>query len=115
MRASIVFCLAMGVCFAADKPVKPIGIPAGAVQTEPGSYRYVDATGTAWLLRQTPFGVAAVEEKSADLVKATDEGDSVHFVQSTPFGTHTWNRKKSELTEAERAVWDRQRSREAAK
>ena len=115
MKALTVFCIAIGICFAADKPVKPTEIPAGAVQTEPYSYRYVDATGTVWLLRQTPFGVAAVEEKYSDLVKATEEGDSIRFVQTTPFGTHTWTRKKSDLTEAERAVWDRQRIRDVAK
>ena len=115
MKVLIVFCFSIWICFAAEKPVKPTEIPAGAVQTEPGFYRYTDAGGTTWLLRKTPFGVAAVEEKPSELVKATEVGDNIRFEQSTPFGAHTWLKKKSDLTEAERAVWDRQRSRDAAK
>lgn len=115
MKALLVVCFSIGVCLAAEKPVRPTTIPASAVQVEPGQYRYVDGDGVAWLLRRTPFGVAAVQERASDLVKATEMGDSIRFVQTTPFGSHTWDRKKSELTEAERAVWDRQRSREDVK
>ena len=102
------FCAAMGA--AADRPAaKPTDIPAGAVQAGPGLYRYTDAGGTAWLLRRTPFGVAAVEEKESELVKATEAGDSVRFERRTPFATYTWTKKKSELNASERAVWERQR------
>jgi hypothetical protein len=113
MKAILVLCFAIAVCFGADQSVKPTGIPASAVQTQPGFYRYTDAAGTTWLLRQTPFGVAAVEEKSSELVKATDMGDSIRFDQTTLFGVHTWQKKKTDLTQPEREVWDRQHSRDA--
>ncbi len=125
--SSIGLCLCIGICAAADaKPApaaaaaaktsaKPTEIPAGAVELAPSSYRFIDANGVRWLLRKTPFGVSAVEEKSADFVKATDHGDSVRFVQNTPFGSHSWERKKSELNESEREVWERQRDLDVAK
>ncbi len=122
--SSIGLCLSIGICAAADaKPVpaaaktsaKPTEIPAGAVELAPSSYRFTDANGVRWLLRKTPFGVSAVEEKSAGIVRATDNGDSVRFVQNTPFGSHSWERKKSELNESEREVWERQRDLDAAK
>lgn len=121
MKAAIVLCFSIGICSAADqKPaaapektvVKPVGIPAGAVEIGLGSYRFTDAQGVRWLLRKTPFGVAAVQEKEADLVRATDAGDSVRFVQNTPFGSHTWLRKKTELNESERELWERQRDQD---
>jgi hypothetical protein len=112
MKTFIVVCFSIGVCFAAAKPTE---IPGGAVQTAPGFYRYTDGEGTAWLLRRTPFGVAAVEEKAPELVTATEAGDSVRFEKKTFFGVSTWQKKKSDLTESERAVWDRQHGRDAAK
>jgi hypothetical protein len=115
MKAGIVLCFCAAMGAAADQPaaVKPADIPAGAVQTGPGSYRYTDAGGTAWLLRRTPFGVAAVEEKASELVKATEAGDNIRFERRTPFASYTWTKKKSELSASERAVWER--AREAAK
>ena len=117
MRAWIVLCFCAAICAAADRPaaVKPTDIPAAAVQTGPGSYRYTDASGTAWLLRRTPFGVAAVEEKASELVKATEAGDSIRFEERTPFATYTWVKKKSELSASERAVWERNRDQDNAK
>ena len=115
MRALVVGCFLMGVCFAAEPSARPSTIPPGAVETAPSCFRYTDAGGTTWLLRKTPFGVAAVEEKASELIKATDAGDSVRFEQANPFGTHTWVKKKSQLDEAEREVWDRLQSRERTK
>lgn len=111
MKAWIVLCVWAAMAAAADRPavVKPVEIPAGAVETGPGSYRYTDAGGTAWLLRRTPFGVAAVEEKASELVKATEAGDSIRFERRTPFASYTWTKKKSELSVSERAVWERER------
>ena len=109
MKMLLVFCATLALCAAAEqKTAKPTTIPAGAVETQPGFYRYTDADGTHWLLRKTPFGIAAVEESAADLVKTTDEGDRVRFEQATPFGTRVWERKKSEMNTYEREVWERQ-------
>jgi hypothetical protein len=117
MKAAVILCISIGLCATAQQkpaapakaaPVKPTTIPAGAEEIGLGSYRYTDASGVHWLLRKTPFGVAAVEEKNADFVKASDAGDKVRFVRNSPFGANTWERKKSELTESEREVWERQ-------
>ena len=110
MKAAVAFCFLAAICAAADG--KPEQIPAAAEQIGPGSYRFTDARGAHWLLRKTPFGVAAVEEKNAEIARAFDAGDSVRFVRNTPFGTIAWERKKTELSESEREVWEHQRGRD---
>jgi hypothetical protein len=109
---------------AAEAPAKkPAGIPAGAVLVAPGSYRYTDQAGTAWIYRQTPFGVARLEDKPAaevaspgqDYIRATEDGDTIRFERPGPFGHYRWQRKKSELSDSERAIWNRQRSAVTAK
>ncbi len=89
-------------------------IPAGAKQVEPNLYRYTDSNGKTWNYRQTPFGISRWEEKSTPAAEAapakrepvvvTDLGDSYRFEQKTPFGNSTWIRKKSELTDEEKAL-----------
>jgi hypothetical protein len=89
-------------------------IPAGARQVEPNLYRYTDSSGKTWNYRQTPFGISRWEEKSTpaaesapakrEAVVVTDLGDSYRFEQKTPFGNSTWVRKKSDLTDEEKAL-----------
>ena len=43
---------------------KPMAIPAGATRSEDGDFHYTDPQGKKWIYRQTPFGVARLEEKS---------------------------------------------------
>ena len=101
-----------------------IAIPADAVEIAPYTYRSIDAKGTAWIYRQTPFGVSRTEEKalSADEAKkiqdskdqviqattAVEDGDSIHFVRNSPFGRTEWQKKKTDLNEIEQAVWNRE-------
>lgn len=122
---------------AADKPtkrkVKPepataqateITIPAGAVEVEPYIYRYTDPAGKNWIYRKTPFGVVRLEDKpvSANAVQklqddqtrliestsAVEDGDAIRFERAWPFGRTQWQRKKTELNDVERAVWNRE-------
>jgi hypothetical protein len=93
-------------------------IPAGATQVEPNLYRFTDSSGKTWNYRQTPFGISKWEETStpaaqptpppaqvkSDPVVVTDLGDSYRFEKKTPFGTSTWVRKKSELTDEEKVL-----------
>jgi hypothetical protein len=89
-------------------------IPAGATQVEPNLYRYTDSSGKTWNYRQTPFGISRWEESTApaaqpapaknEPVVVTDLGDSYRFEKKTPFGQSTWVRKKSELTDDEKAL-----------
>jgi hypothetical protein len=89
------------------------------VQIAPFSYRYTRADGKTWLYHKTPFGIMSAEEKPAPraledramaLVKATAAGDMIRFEWTTPVGLLHWQKKESELSEMEKAVWDRDRS-----
>jgi hypothetical protein len=107
----------------AEAPDKPFTeIPAGALQIEPGAYRYTDAKGKKWILFQTPFGIAKKEDTGEPLrkkvqeprtmqgVKMIEDGDSIKFEREGPFGTYKWSKKKSDLTDEEKAAWERQKA-----
>lgn len=117
--------LAVGAVSAADKKPKNVkasktttAIPADAVPTQDGSFRYTDPQGKKWLYRNTPFGVSKVEEKPAEQVapaavdertKAVESGDTIRFERPGPFGPTRWEKKKTDLDASEQAVWDRER------
>ena len=90
-----------------------VDIPKDAVQTTPGFYKWTDKDGKVWMYRRTPFGVSrrpyeSTYDKHAvadERPTAVEEGDSVRFEQSSPFGKRVWLRKKSELTDNEQAIW----------
>jgi hypothetical protein len=104
----------------AQPPVQTV--PAGAKLVEPNLYRYTDSNGKSWYYRQTPFGISKSEDTpasapqpnpqpipeptavKADPIVVTDLGDSYRFERKTPFGASTWVRKKSELSDAEKAL-----------
>ncbi len=119
MKLITVFLLGVFLLAADEKkPAQPLSIPAAAVKSEDGSYRYTDAHGTKWIYRKTPFGIARVEDKPAvappvdasAYVKATECGDSICFERPGPFGTYKWQRSKSELNDMEQAAWNRAKS-----
>ena len=106
----------------AEKPLTEI--PAGAVQFEPGSYRYTDAKGKKWILRPTPFGISRIEDTgnappkvdhSLDDAKVTEDGDSVKFERPGPFGVYKWEKKKTDLDAGEKAAWEREKAKATAK
>ena len=137
----LMICVAAAI--AADKPapkkakpapnkVQEVTIPAGAVEVEPYTYRYTDAQGKKWIYRKTPFGISRAEDKTADDLKAEDakkeesarlidataaveDGDTIRFERSGPFGVAKWQRKKTQLNEVEHAVWDRELQKRAAR
>jgi hypothetical protein len=106
---------------------RALEVPAGAVETEPGTFRFTDAQGRKWIYRKTPFGVARLEEGAAaaapaavaerkeEAVKVVEKGDSVHFERPGPFGIYKWERKKSDLTDAERGWVEQARTRVAGR
>src|SRR5437016_4852833 len=72
------------------KAAKPIEIPPGAVEREPGRFYYTDQQGKKWTYSKTPFGIARWEDKPVDPdapkaldpmanVKVIEEGDVVKF------------------------------------
>ena len=106
------------------KAAQPLTIPEGAVLDPTGDYRFTDAKGRKWLYRKTPFGVSRREDTAAATpaanpsatpmakpakagaagMKATEDGDTVHFEKPGPFGVWKWDKKKSELDDAEKAA-----------
>ena len=112
---------------AAPKVIQPLQIPAGAVESEPGTFRYTDAQGKKWLYRKTPFGIARLEDVPSGKavpsdtaepgtgVKATEDGDTIRFERPGPFGVYKWQKSKAELDEMELAVWNRQRAQTSSK
>jgi hypothetical protein len=95
------------------KVIKPLEIPAGAVEREPGRFYYTDPAGKKWIYSKTPFGIARAEDKPADpeapkpadpmdYVKVTEEGDTVKFERPGPFGVYKWQKKKADLDEKEK-------------
>lgn len=101
-----------------------ITIPADAVEIAPSTFRSTDANGKTWIYRQTPFGVSRTEDKPVlakdakkvqdakdQLIQSTsavEDGDSIRFVRSSPFGRTEWKKKKADLNEIEQAVWNRE-------
>ncbi len=91
-----------------------VTLPAGATSLGNGSWKYTDKDGQTWLYRQTPFGLTRVADTKKDAdsetpsgLKATEVGDEIHFERTTPFGKTTYTRKKDQLTDLERRVWER--------
>lgn len=115
-----------------NKPTKvqAITIPKDAVQVDPNTYHYTDPAGKKWIYSKTPFGISRVEDKGVsaedakkaqadaaheiESIKAVEDGDSIRFERASPFGVTRWQRKKGELNEVERAVWDRELQKRAA-
>jgi hypothetical protein len=136
MRAWILFPIAVMMLSAesvpsAKKDAKPKAAPAaaakvtkipdGAVQIDASSYRYTAPDGKTKLYVKTPFGIMSADEQAMtpaaanshadETVKATLDGDTVRFERPSPFGTFRWQRKVTELTDEERAVWQAQNAR----
>ena len=95
-------------------------IPPDATPLPDGRYRYTDKDGKKWIYRNTPFGVSKTEERPApkvvqsiedDPVKSEDLGDSLRFSRPTPFGTKEWTKKKTDLDDYEKSIWDRDRAK----
>src|SRR5579872_273279 len=125
--------LAMGV--AEDQPAKKsesakkapvvtgLTLPAGAKKVEPGTYTFTDAQGKKWIYRQTPFGLSKAEDKPAPeaaaapagaATTATEDGDTIRFERPGPFGIYHWQKKKTDLTDDEKAAWEQSKAKSAA-
>lgn len=97
---------------------QPVTIPPQATQVGPNVYRYTDPKGKVWMYAQTPFGISKWEEIPAardtedqSLTTVTDLGDTVRFDRKTPFGVSRSVRKKTELTDDEKALLEREQSK----
>jgi len=145
LRIFAVLTIAAAMSAAADKPayknqpintstptkVQALKIPADAVRIDANTYNYTDPQGKKWVYHKTPFGITRSEDKTVSVedakkaegdrarliesTKAVEDGDSIRFEQASPFGTTRWQRKKSELNDMERAVWQRELDKRAAR
>ena len=103
-------------------PPAELTLPAGAKLVEPGTFTFTDAKGKKWIYRQTPFGLARMEDKPVEAqaapaaesqITATEDGDTIRFERPGPFGVYKWQKKKSDLADDERAAWERSRAAKA--
>ena len=101
---------------AASAP-QTLTIPRDAVANPDGvSYTWTDKDGKKWVFAKTPFGImksSASDQRAdtpvaANATKAIDKGDTVRFERPGPFGTMSWEKKKSDLTDEERSILDAQ-------
>lgn len=136
-KICFVMVLAIAIGQAEDQPVKKkksdpkaaavpaeVKLPAGASLVEPGTYAYTDSQGKKWIYRKTPFGLAKVEDKPAPAAEASaaanasytavEDGDSIRFERPGPFGVYKWQKKKSDLTDDEKAAWERSQIKSAS-
>jgi hypothetical protein len=96
----------------APAPQAVTSIPDGAKLVEPNTYRFTDSNGKTWMYKQTPFGISRWEDvptpasqpAASEPTTITDLGDSFRFERKTAFGPSQWVRKKSELTQEEKAL-----------
>jgi hypothetical protein len=93
-----------------------LAIPADAEVVSPGVWRKVE-NGKAWIYRKTPFGVVRVPDEqqaaaspAASNIAVREDGEVLHFTQTTPFGKREWTKVASELNEEEQRVVTAMRS-----
>ncbi len=100
-------------------PAKDTEIPADAVKINDSTWQKADAQGHLWNYNKTPFGVTKTDANAPAAAApppapasagftAVEQGDSVQFERDTPFGRQKWTKKKTDMTEDERAIWLRQ-------
>lgn len=58
---------------------------------------------------KTPFGDTKTPQSTVQ-TKVIEDGDVLRFERPSPFGMSRWTRKKSELTEDEKKLWESQRT-----
>jgi hypothetical protein len=100
-----------------SKAPLPLVIPKTATRNSNGTFNYTDEQGKQWVYSNTPFGVVRVpgsvtSQNDAthrpELTHSFDLGDSVRFERPTPLGPVKWEKKKTDLTDAERHLFESQ-------
>lgn len=85
------------------------GDRARKTETAPAEMPQADRNRTA-----TPFGESKAPAAGMPTTKVTETGDSVQFERPSPFGVYRWTKKKTELTDGEKKLWEAQRSASSA-
>ena len=86
---------------------------------EPGIYKYTDEQGKKWVYHEWMFGMIRYEDLPPDPAGknppvVTEEGDKVKFVWKTLMGPSILVVKKSELSEDQKALYERVKARQAS-
>lgn len=104
--------------------VKPLEIPAGAVEAGAGLYRFTDPQGKKWVYRRTPFAVVRWQDDASGQAgdskigpatqPAAGAADAVPPGHTTPFRIFTQDQKPVG-SEPGRPAGDKQQDRAAGK
>jgi hypothetical protein len=99
-------------------------MPPDVVEVRTDIFRRVDENGKAWIYRRMPFGIFKSAESEnmrqllADppdkqMVKELEDG-TLEFSKLTPWGVGRYTRKKEEMTDEEKVIWEKyKKSRDA--
>jgi len=102
---------------AAVQAARVVVIPKDAVAGPDGSFLWTDKAGKQWAFWNTPFGVvknpvadpatpSAAAATTDTLTKVVDNGDTVRFERTTPFGVSGYEKQKSALNDEERRLYE---------
>lgn len=99
-------------------------MPKDVVEVRTDVFRHVDGNGKAWIYRRMPIGLFRSAETEymrkliadpPDKLKVRELPDgSLEFTKMTPFGPGRYTRKKVELTEEEKTLWEDARQEKSA-
>jgi hypothetical protein len=95
-------------------PIHNLQIPKDAVKNSDGTYDWTDKGGQKWKFAYTPFGLVknpidapATHPAPPDTTtRVIDKGDTVRFERPSPFGVSGYDKKKSELNDDERRLYE---------
>jgi hypothetical protein len=94
--------------------------PFGVVKYEEKSLPEVKEDGK----KPTPWGAvemkpepvdparAKAEQRQIEMVKMTEDGDSLKFEKPSPWGVVRWTKKKTDLNEDEKKIWELKKGQE---
>lgn len=116
---------------AAKAQAAALELPSAAKPAGTNQWTYTDEKGQDWIYKRTPFGLTRVPKPGSPLAQAQgqgalpsrlhegisvrEEGDTIHFARTGPFGPMKWSKKRDELSEAEQKALEISRRESAAK
>ena len=128
MRTILLTLATVVLAVAQSDPKPPAGVPANAQKINEDTWRIVDEKGKVWHYKSSPFGwmkapaLSVAEQQKRDGVgdpiediTVKEEGEMLRFSRPGPFGAYNWTKKKTNLDEAEKAVWSRAQTQKSAK
>ncbi len=128
IRTILLTLAAVALAVAQPEPKPPAGVPANAKKLNEDTWRAVDEKGKVWHYQSSPFGwmkapaLSVSEQQKRDGVgdplegiTVKEIGESLKFSRPGPFGAYNWTKKKTDLNDVEKAVWEREQKATAPK